>query len=241
MQSSSPEPGPSEMAPPWAHLPHYHAFTIGWRMGQGEYYLIRWEDFLKGLGSGVLAYLQRHDPAPFPWAERIWATLHPDDPFQIPAHRAELEGLGLIASDAGYRSWLKRPSEPPWIRRASPELAARHDTRSFWYWSRRGGWDLAALPLAWREATQSAAVDGRQGLQTLARGLCSGRVVAPWELDLSTSDFVDSFAEDLGYVDAFRLWAIEAIDDRAQWEAYLKAEPPASWQNWVEQHILAGL
>jgi hypothetical protein len=35
-----------EVAPPWQRFPTYPRFTIGWRMGEGEDWLIRWGRFV---------------------------------------------------------------------------------------------------------------------------------------------------------------------------------------------------
>lgn len=43
------------MLPPWVTFPFYSAFTIGWRMGDGELYLHEWSQWYDGLRPEVKA------------------------------------------------------------------------------------------------------------------------------------------------------------------------------------------
>ncbi|HTN89704.1 MAG TPA: hypothetical protein VL242_38780, partial [Sorangium sp.] len=84
----------------------------------------------------------------------------------------------------------------------------------------------------------AGSVDPRQGLLTLARLLCAGDVKAPWQLGLALADFADSYDDDMGYVDAFRLWGMSAFDDAHQLRRYLEAtRAPSDWEAWVADQL----
>lgn len=217
-----------------------------------------------------LAYLRRHPPAPINWADSVDRTLYPgharDDDDEgdgceegdsiASRRRAELLERGLIASDVAFTTWLAQQKgvEWPWQDHDTPENAARYDTRRFWFWSRQiaelrqgPGWAPPSVPEAWRdcapplESGEAGPIDTRQGLTTLARMLCASHVTAPWQLGLSPADFADSFDDDMGYVDAFRLWGMSAIDDDDQLRRYLATAPvPAAWEAWVAEHLAVG-
>jgi hypothetical protein len=71
--------------------------------------------------------------------------------------------------------------------------------------------------------------------------LSAGRVVPPWQLGMTFDDFADSFEDDMGYVDAFRLWGMSSFDDHEQLQCYLTAnEVPELWQRWSEEQFLLG-
>ena len=262
--------GAGDLAPPWERFPHYERYTIGWRMGAGEDWLGLWRAFLEGLPPAFevrLAYLKRHPPAPVNWADHVYRVLHPSAPDaadeagegaedQVEAQRrAELRGLGLIASDAAYPIWLRRQDGVrwPWESGETPESVARYWTREFWFWSRqvaalrgRAGWKSPDVPANWLacaeplETGRASALDLRRGLLSLARALAAGRVVPPWELGLSPDDFADSFEMDVGYVDAFRLWGMSAFDDREHLRRHLGAEVPTHWDGWLAEQFHLG-
>jgi hypothetical protein len=252
-----------DLAPPWERFPTYERHTIGWRMGAGEDWMMLWSVFLEELPAdraSRVAYLKRHAPAPASWADTIHHVLHPtaqrgeDDPTLASERRRALLDEGLIASDVAFATWLGQQTEMhwPWERDgAAPEQAARYRTRELWFWSRRvvelrkgRGWASPKVPSTWRscahalERGEPGAVDLRKGLITLARMLCAGEVKAPWQVGLAPSDFADSFEIDMGYVDAFRLWAMSAFDDAEQVRRYLEAtRVPADWSAWVAKHL----
>jgi hypothetical protein len=256
-----------DLAPPWVEFPEYERHTLGWRMGGGESWMIMWGIFLEKLGTDPavrLAYLQRHAPAPFTWADTVHAVLNPsgddedeneEDDVTRGSRAQDLERRGLIASDIAYSTWCRRyPDYVPWRHAKTPFDAARHGTRDFWFWSRRvqelrerGEWRAPELPAAW-EACAAAlregaagAVDVDQGLRTLAKMLCAGRVVPPWELELEPEQFADSFDDDMGYVDAYRLWGMSAFDDEPQRERFVPAQSvPAAWRAWMVEHFTIG-
>jgi hypothetical protein len=237
-------------------------------MGSGEGWLSMWWVFVEDLDHEArFGLLQRHRPAPVTWADWVYGFLHPDamepddkneddsafEAFEA-AQRAELRAEGLIASDVAYQTWLSQQTavEWPWEQDRTPEDAARYWTRPFWFWSRQvaelraepgrqpptvpPSWAACAEPLRTGEVRSP---DTRTGLLTLARMLAAGRVAPPWELGLTPADFADTFEDDMGYADAFRLWGICALDDREQADRFL-GDVPAAWQSWVAEQFRLG-
>ncbi|XYH93539.1 hypothetical protein ACMHYB_37590 [Sorangium sp. So ce1128] len=256
-----------DLAPPWERFPDYERHTIGWRMGAGEDWIGLWGVFLEQLARDPetrIAYLRRHPPAPVSWADAVHEVLYPtergedddgdeDDPAAAAQRRSALLAQGLIASDVAFTTWLAQQQGVrwPWQHNDTPEEAARYSTRELWFWSRQvaelrrgSGWAPPAVPGGWRacahalESGDAGPVDPRQGLLTLARLLCAGHVKAPWQLGLELADFADSYDDDMGYVDAFRLWGMSAFDDACQLRRYLEAtRAPSDWEAWVAEQL----
>ena len=254
-----------DLTPPWEKFPNYERYTIGWRMGSGEDWLSYWYVFLENLDPAFdvrLAYLRRHPPAPVNWAGRVYEVLYPSiraddhrDEDQVVAQRhGELRALGLIASDAAYPIWLSQQDGVRWpweLPHDSPEVATRYGSRRLWFWSRQvaglrsepgwappeglAGWEACAAALA---TGQLPELDLTRGLLSLAQMFAAGRVLAPWQVGLTTADFADSFEMDMGYVDAFRLWIMSAFDDRDHFNRYLReTEVPESWEEWLAEQV----
>ncbi|AUX34531.1 MULTISPECIES: hypothetical protein [Sorangium] len=176
-----------------------------------------------------------------------------DDPTAAAQRRSALLEQGLIASDVAFATWLGQQTGVswPWARCPAPEDAARYNTRELWFWSRqvaelrRGSeWTPPGVPESWRACAQAletgdvGTIEPRRGLLSLARLLCAGQVQAPWQLGLSLADFADSFDDDMGYVDAFRLWGMSAFDDALQLRRYLEAtRMPPGWRDWVAEQF----
>ncbi len=245
-------------------VPRVHATHYWLANGHGEEWLILWSLFLEQLAPDSatrVAYLRRHAPAPIPWADSAYGVLHPAwvqgreaDRAAAAQRRAALLEQGFIASDVAFTNWLRRQKEMRWPwERGTPEQTARHGTREFWFISRQiaalrkaGGWKCPSVPKTWRacaralESGDTGPLDPRSGLLTLARMLCAGQVQAPWQLGLGLADFAGSVENDMGYVDAFRLWVRSAFDDAQQLRLYLEAtRPPSEWEAWVAaQHAV---
>tara|TARA_R110002096_G_scaffold361075_3_gene554153 strand:- start:49449 stop:50270 length:822 start_codon:yes stop_codon:yes gene_type:complete len=252
-----------DLAPPWEEFPTYEHLSLGWRMGSGEDWLGLWHVFLDGLAEDKetrLAYLKRHRPAPVCWALSVWLALQPKDDsgdedaeHDVPlAVLQDLIAQGLVGLDVAYGNWLSKQDalRPPWQYAETPNLAARIHAREFWFSSRQ----LAGLsdeerknitvPQEWQSCADALAtrapapLDLSQGLQSLARMLCAGTVQAPWDVGAKPADFADSFDNDMGYVDAFRLWTMSAFDAQLELDAYLEAHPaPADWSDWVRDEL----
>ncbi|WP_437766270.1 hypothetical protein WMF27_25470 [Sorangium sp. So ce281] len=176
-----------------------------------------------------------------------------EDPIAAASRRSALLEQGLIAVDVSFSIWLSQQDGVrwPWESYETPEKAARYNTREFWFWSRqvaelrRGdGWLPPAVPEGWRACATALAsgdadpIEPRDGLLSLARLLCAGDVKAPWQLGLELADFADSFEDDMGYVDAFRLWGMSAFDDAHQLRRYLEAtRVPPGWEAWIAEQF----
>lgn len=167
--------------------------------------------------------------------------------------RASLLNQGLIASDVAFATWLTRQTGVrwPWTYSETPRDAARYWTRELWFWSRQiaglrsaGAWSLPPIPDSWQtcaaalETGNPGSLELREGLLSLAHMLCAGTVIPPWQLGLDTADFADSFDDDMGYVDAFRLWGMSAFDDAEHLQRYLEqTNAPTSWRAWIDREL----
>ena len=61
---------------------------------------------------------------------------------------------------------------------------------------------------------------------------------APRQLGLLPGDFADTLDLDMGYVDAFRLWGMSALDDAQQLRRYLEAaHAPPGWEQWIADRL----
>lgn len=251
-----------DLAPPWERFPTCECYSIGWRMGGGESWLMMWHAFLADLGpTARVAYLRRHPPAPITWAALVHRAFHPSEQADEEAdddlaseRRAALLRDGYIASDIAYPTWLKQQDGVvwPWTYAETPGIATRYRTRELWFWSRQvadlrrdPAWRAPSVPDAWRACAAElahgavGALDLREGLLSLTRMLCAGQVVPPWCLSLQTADFADSFEDDMPYTDAFRLWGMSAFDDDEQIRRYLDQYPvpDASWTKWIAEQL----
>ncbi len=255
-----------DLAPPWEKFPAYERYTIGWRMGYGEDWLGLWSAFLEGLTTieERWAYLERHRPAPLSWANSVWNTLHVGSE---PVHDLEpmqlqmLYEQSLVGLDVAYQTWSAQQSESPWhpwTHNDTPEHAARYPTREFWFWGRHMT-ELSSrahplelppmedIPELWHELLASQKPDAgspsyetSEGLECLAKMCVQGKILPPWRLGCSQSDFTESFEMDMGYVDAFHLWCYCAFDDLPT-ARQLIGDVPESWQAWITEYVHDGL
>lgn len=61
------EKAANNISPPWAVFPDYTAFTIGWRMGSGEWWRYEWFEWTEQALDDYesrLSYFRNHPPAP---------------------------------------------------------------------------------------------------------------------------------------------------------------------------------
>ncbi len=245
-----------DLAPPGEKFPTYEHLCLGGRMGAGEDWIGLWGAFLDAMATDFetrSAYLERHRPAPECWARSVASVLWPGESDEATASRMEeLWASGRIGVDAAFETWRQQRPGPrlPWQLAESPEDAARYHTRELWFVSRLRGTltpeELAAdVPAAWSECEeafrsgQPGYVNRKRGLLSLAQTLASGTLLAPWEIGASPSEFTDSFENDMGYVDAFRLWAMSAFDGERELALYLEAHPASEeWLTWVRAEVL---
>lgn len=231
------------MKPPWQAFPTYERYSIGWRMGSGESYLMEYWKFLDELPedrASRLEYLRSWRPAPFIWADTVHNILHPElapdresdeEPDEIeigPEQLAELESQGLIEVDAAYQTWRAEQDAVtwPWSHSETPEEAARYWTRSLWFTSRlivelrdQGKLEILEIPEPWKTVESElrtgrlGEVDAGRGLLTLARMMLANDLRPPWQLGLTPADHQESYELDMGFVDAYDLWVHSAFDD----------------------------
>ena len=253
----------TEVCPSWEEFPTYEQSSMGWRMGSGECYRYRWYDFLETLPkdySTRLAYLQRHQPAPINWCRSASSVLFPDiEPEEeyeydcSKAEQAKLLELGVIKYDAAYQTWLQQQTEIvwPWSYGDSPEEAVRYRARDFEFFSRHFNEfriqlnvKLPSVPRKWKAIKTQfltatlGKVDPSKGLLTLAQMLCAGDIRSPWQLGLPLSDFKDSFEDDMGYSDAFRLWMMSLDDDQRFLKLFPKDKVPEEWLPWLDEQLV---
>ncbi len=248
-----------DVAPPWTKYPTYERYTIGWRMGGGEDYIHLWHAYVGTLDSrdALLTHLRRHGPAPMTWGDMIGWQLNPDADHGEPPPMPELVDLGLVASDAAldqFAGSIARGDqrEPVWSWSESLEQAARYLTRELWLHARhhhervtqRALLTAADLSPAWAhtiDALNTGALpelDPDQGLATLAIACAANRVPGPWELGMNPGDFQDTFDMDMNYADAYCLWLMSCIDDRAQLDMLLGADGvPDTWRSWLDEQL----
>lgn len=55
------------MPPPWLAYPEIERFSIGWRMGYGEYYIMKWGDWMETLDESEEKEYQELFPEPITW------------------------------------------------------------------------------------------------------------------------------------------------------------------------------
>ena len=141
-----------DLPPPWVKYPEYDRYTIGWRMGAGEGYLMAWDTFLETLDHSFdtrLSYLRRHAPAPYIFADWVYDVLYPNasaiendeaqEYYEIltPQQVKQLADLNLVASDAAYPIWLKQKQTTiwPWSfgYSSDPLDLAKRATRGLWF------------------------------------------------------------------------------------------------------------
>lgn len=251
----------NDMLPPWEQFPTYQRYTIGWRMGTGEDYLHNWYAFIEKLPNEYgtrLNYLKRHRPAPLSWGNMILAVLYPATKSDQAVGCSQedtrkLIELGLVEHDVAYHTWLNKQTEIvwpwSWLGSNDPQKAARYRTREFWFFSRQlntkremDNLQLDRIPKPWQRCeTQLLTghlgdIDLKQGLFTLSQMFCAGFVKPPWDFGLSLDDFTDSFAMDMGYTDAFRLWIMSAFDDDLLLREMLAStQVSGDWADWVYQ------
>lgn len=214
-----------------------------------------------------LAYLKRHARAPFTWSGTVYWLLHPDAPDEddeddddgelerqrVRERRKWLLERELIVSDVAYSTWRAKQKTIvwPWEFADTPVVATRHWTRDMWFWSRhvaearaKGNIPEFNAPEEWlccADAIRYGAtgpIVPDEGLLSLARCFASGNVIAPWQAGLTMADFKDSFDDDMGYVDAFRLWGMSAFDDVPMIERYAEAtRMPREWGEWMAEQF----
>ena len=99
------------MLPPWRKYPDMHPYSIGWRMGGGEWYLMIWSRWAAGRSrEEQVAYFRGYAPIPVEWADWVAGALGFDDDEDKEDEDPEpgvvrLSELGLVDLEAWRRAW----------------------------------------------------------------------------------------------------------------------------------------
>ncbi len=56
------------LPPPWLAYPEIERYSIGWRMGYGESYIMKWSTWLNTLSPDETAEYQKLFPEPVTWS-----------------------------------------------------------------------------------------------------------------------------------------------------------------------------
>ena len=115
------------MLPPWRRYPDMHPYSIGWRMGGGEWYLMIWSQWAAGRSQEEqVGYFRGYAPIPVEWADWVAGALGFDDFEDEEEGEGGEEGadpepgvvrlaeLGLVDLEAWRRAWNEPegPTEP---------------------------------------------------------------------------------------------------------------------------------
>jgi hypothetical protein len=143
-----------ELPPPWAKHPEIPWGSIGWRMGYGESWMMRWGEWLEQQPrerGWRAAYLRRHLPAPRTWARVVAGVLEPerededeDGDYEAvnEAHAKLLAVEGLVGNDVAMGAWEAlqgEAPEAPWAMRwhaGTLASTARYGGRELTFWAR---------------------------------------------------------------------------------------------------------
>lgn len=108
-----------DVPPPWVFVPDGHPYSIEWRMGSGEGYLMafsRWWDSLDWDEAGRVAYFRKYPPPPrwLQWMiDAVWdiRSWEQEDEFDYAPYFERVERMGF-GSRADYEQDL---DDPRWL------------------------------------------------------------------------------------------------------------------------------
>lgn len=247
-----------ELEPPWAKYPEIIHGSIGWRMGGGEHYAMRWGDFVRSRLSDEAAfvgYLKRHPAAPRTWRDALVSWFAKDDedddyetvsPRRI-ALRARVADEGLIGDDVAYPVFVRNAVRAggvaaPWtVHDAEPRNAFRYGARELGWWARWLVEDCRDRAAWWGAQPSPPA-----GWATIAAAVRAGIVEPPWRsLDGGAERLIPLLAVH-GTLPPPWLGShppIVGIDwnddpddrDRWAWWAFETFEDAASWHRYLDR------
>jgi len=59
-----------DLLPPWKKYPEIKRYSIGWRMGKGEVYMIAWREWSHEMGKDQkIDYFKKYSPIPLEWLD----------------------------------------------------------------------------------------------------------------------------------------------------------------------------
>lgn len=69
-----------DLLPPWQRHPEIPRYSIGWRMGYGEAYMIAWDKWMEGMSLEQLSeYFRKYSPIPVEWLDWVAGRCGQDD------------------------------------------------------------------------------------------------------------------------------------------------------------------
>jgi hypothetical protein len=88
------------LLPPWMEHPDLPRYSLGWRMGLGESFLMKWDEWSRTLDQEKLVeYFKLHLPLPVEWLDWVALKLgHKDVAENILAGGGKFEGIYWLES-----------------------------------------------------------------------------------------------------------------------------------------------
>lgn len=84
------------LLPPWVKFPRIPPFSVGWRRGDGEWFMMVWARWLESLEPAErLAYFRAHAPIPLDWQHFVAEALFPEDEDDLDRAMSRLAEAGL--------------------------------------------------------------------------------------------------------------------------------------------------
>ena len=69
-----------DLLPPWQRYPELPRYSLGWRMGHGESYIMAWFQWSESFTQEqMLAYFHKYAPLPTKWLDWVASELGHDD------------------------------------------------------------------------------------------------------------------------------------------------------------------
>ena len=102
-----------DLLPPWRKYPEIPRYSIGWRMGSGEFYLMVWDRWAKRLNRKQrTAYFKNYTPIPVEWVDWVASSLGHGVLTEMMAGKDNFKGIQWLeeqglASLAEFRIWYQ--------------------------------------------------------------------------------------------------------------------------------------
>ena len=98
-----------ELLPPWRKYPEIPRFSIGWRMGYGETYMLIWGEWATCMDQGqLIEYFRKYVPLPVEWVGWVssWFRHEGLKDYMNAETVLWLEQQGLV-NFAEYKAWYE--------------------------------------------------------------------------------------------------------------------------------------
>jgi hypothetical protein len=74
-----------DLLPPWRKYPEIQRYSIGWRMGYGESYMIAWDEWSEQMTlEQRVEYFKKYSPIPLEWLDWVASRCRDDIGFVLP-------------------------------------------------------------------------------------------------------------------------------------------------------------